>query len=228
MRIVVLYFGPAREAAKMGVERVEVRGGTMVAALVATLRKRHRGIGRMELSLALNARPVSDPAGARLRDGDELALIPPISGGKGSNISVQITKKRISLDDAISFVRTEGAGAVVVFIGSVRSPSRGRRVVALEYDAYGRMAEDALRAIAREACEEFGVVSLCISHRIGRVRSGDVVLATAVSAVHRDEAYRASRFVIEELEERVPIWKRELSNDGGSWVEGRRLREGKG
>jgi YD repeat-containing protein len=117
---------------------------------------------------------------------------------------------------------------VVVFIGSVRSPSRGRRVVALEYDAYGRMAEDALRAIAREACEEFGVVSLCISHRIGRVRSGDVVLATAVSAVHRDEAYRASRFVIEELKERVPIWKRELSNDGGSWVEGRRLREGKG
>jgi molybdopterin synthase catalytic subunit len=183
---------------------------------------------KRECAVALNARPVSVKRTIKLRDGDEVALIPPISGGRSSFIDVRITKKKIVIEDAVASVQGEGTGAVVVFIGRVRSPSKGRKIVALEYDVYERMAVGALRAIADEACDEFGVVGLSIVHRVGRVRSGETVLAIAVSSVHRDEAFKASRYVIEELKERVPIWKKEIYDDGEEWVEGKVLGGKKG
>lgn len=228
MRVRVLYFGPMKAVARKSRESVELDDDASMATLIEKLKKMHPGMKEREFAVALNSRPIAVKRTTKLHDGDEVALIPPISGGRSSFIDVRITKKKIVIEDVVASVQGEDTGAVVVFIGSVRSPSKGKKIVALEYDVYERMALAALRAIANETCEGFGVVGLSIVHRVGRVKAGETVLAIAVSSVHRDEAYKASRYVIEELKGRVPIWKKEIYEDGEEWVEGKALRGKKG
>ncbi len=148
-----------------------------------------------------------------LAEGDEVALIPPVSGG-----AFRLTAGAVDLSEVIEEVSDERAGAVATFQGTVRARSRGRDVVALEYEAYSGMAEEVMAEIADELKARYELCEVAILHRTGRVEIGEVSVAIAVSAPHREDALAACRDAIDALKERVPLWKKELYESGEEWI----------
>ena len=133
---------------------------------------------------------------------------------------VKLSKTPLEPEIESKIISSGQNGAIVSFIGSVRNRSMGRRVVSLEIDAYEQMAKDELERICAEASDLFEIRDIVILHRIGRMEPGDIIVMITVGAPHRSEAYKASRFLIEELKSRVPFWKKEIFEDGESWVTG--------
>jgi MoaE-MoaD fusion protein len=148
-----------------------------------------------------------------LAEGDEVALIPPVSGG-----TYRLMDGPLDLDAVVAEVADERAGAIATFQGTVRRQSRGRQVIALEYEAYAGMAEKVMAEIADGVKERYELWEVAIAHRIGRCEVGEVSVAIAVSAAHRQDALSACRDVIDELKERVPLWKKELYEGGEEWI----------
>jgi MoaE-MoaD fusion protein len=148
-----------------------------------------------------------------LREGDEVAVIPPVSGG-----AFRLVDGPLDLAAVIAEVADEGAGAIATFQGAVRRQSRGRQVIALEYEAYGGMAEKVMAEIAKGVEERYELCGVAVAHRVGRCEVGEVSVAIAVSAPHRQDALSACRDVIDELKERVPLWKKELYEGGEEWI----------
>ena len=143
-----------------------------------------------------------------LAEGDEVAIIPPVSGG-----AFRLVDGPLDVGAVVAEVEDERAGAIATFQGTVRRQSRGRRVIALEYEAYAGMAE-----IAEAAKERHDLRAVAIAHRTGRCEVGEVSVAIAVSAAHRHPALTACREVIDELKARVPLWKKELYEGGEEWI----------
>jgi len=154
-----------------------------------------------------------------LVDGDEVALIPPVSGGDASIPTVLVSDKTLSVDDAIAAGRDDGWGGVVVFLGTVRDSSRGKRVTHLEYEAYPEMAEEKMREIAVKLEKKYAPCRLVLHHRVGDLAIGDIAVVIVAGAPHRDAAFKAAREAIDELKTIVPIWKKEHSDDGAVWIE---------
>jgi MoaE-MoaD fusion protein len=148
-----------------------------------------------------------------LAEGDEVALIPPVSGG-----AFQLVAGPVDLGAVIAEVADEQAGAIATFQGTVRRQSRGREVIALEYEAYGGMAEKVMTEIADGVKKRYELCEVAVAHRVGRCEVGEVSVAIAVSAPHRQDALSACRDVIDELKERVPLWKKELYKGGEEWI----------
>jgi MoaE-MoaD fusion protein len=148
-----------------------------------------------------------------LVDGDEVAVIPPVSGG-----AFRLVEGAPNLADVVAEVADDRAGAIATFEGTVRRQSRGREVVALEYEAYGGMAEKVMAEIAEGVKERYDLCEVAVTHRVGRCEVGDVSVAIAVSAPHRQDALSACRDVIDQLKERVPLWKKELYEGGEEWI----------
>jgi molybdopterin synthase catalytic subunit/molybdopterin converting factor small subunit len=148
-----------------------------------------------------------------LAEGDEVALIPPVSGG-----AFQLVVGPVDLGAVIAEVADEQAGAIATFQGTVRRQSRGREVIALEYEAYGGMAEKVMAEIADGVKKRYELCEVAVAHRVGRCEVGEVSVAIAVSAPHRQDALSACRDVIDELKERVPLWKKELYKGGEEWI----------
>jgi MoaE-MoaD fusion protein len=149
----------------------------------------------------------------RLAEGDEVAVIPPVSGG-----AFRLVEEPLELPTVITEVADERAGAVATFLGTVRQQSRGRDVIALEYEAYGGMAEKVMAEIAEGVKARYELCEVAVAHRVGRCEVGEVSVAIAVSAPHRQDALSACRDVIDELKERVPLWKKELYEGGEEWI----------
>ena len=149
----------------------------------------------------------------QLAEGDEVALIPPVSGG-----TFRLVDGPLDLTAVVAEVADERAGGIATFQGTVRRQSRGRRVIALEYEAYAGMAEKVMAEIADGVKERYELCEVAIAHRTGRCDVGDVSVAIAVSAPHRQDALSACRDVIDELKERVPLWKKELYEGGEEWI----------
>jgi molybdopterin synthase catalytic subunit len=150
-----------------------------------------------------------------LAEGDEVALIPPVSGGVDL---YEITQHPLSLDALVTTVGQNTSGAVASFLGIVREFARGRRVEYLEYDAYPEMATASMRQIGDEIRKRWPVDRIAIVHRIGRLTIGEASVAIAVSSPHRREALEACAYAIERLKEIVPIWKKEVWTDGAEWI----------
>jgi molybdopterin synthase catalytic subunit/molybdopterin converting factor small subunit len=148
-----------------------------------------------------------------LANGDEVALIPPVSGG-----SFRITTDPLSLDAAVAEVGAECAGAIATFTGTVRKSSRGREVAHLEYEAFTEMAEDVMAGLATVLKQRYDLHEIAIHHRIGRVEIGEPSVVIAVSAPHRHDALAACRDAIDELKETVPLWKKEVYEGGEEWI----------
>ena len=148
-----------------------------------------------------------------LADGDEVALIPPVSGG-----AFLLSDEPLSLDRAVDEVRDERAGAIATFTGTTRAVSRGRDVVHLDYEAYEGMAEQVMAEIARDLQERYAFAKIAIHHRIGRVDIGDESVVIAVSAAHRGDALAACKDAIDTLKEKVPLWKKEVYEGGEEWI----------
>jgi len=151
--------------------------------------------------------------GQRLGEGDEVALIPPVSGG-----AFRLTHGPVNLTSVVVEVVDEQAGAIATFLGTVRAHSRGREVIALEYEAYEEMAEDVLAGIADELLARYDLCKVAMSHRLGRVEVGETSVAIAVSAPHRQDALAACADAIEALKSQVPLWKKELYVGGEEWI----------
>ncbi|MBM4416351.1 MAG: hypothetical protein FJ035_08990 [Chloroflexi bacterium] len=160
-----------------------------------------------------------------LREGDEVALIPPVSGGAatGDTPHFLVTAEPLDRDALRALVLTPASGAVVLFEGVVRNHHQGHTVLRLEYEAYTPMAERELAAVAAEVCTEFAareVYDIAAHHRTGLLEIGDVSLLVAVSAAHREDAFAAALRCVDRIKQTVPVWKKEYGPDGATWQEG--------
>jgi molybdopterin synthase catalytic subunit/molybdopterin converting factor small subunit len=148
-----------------------------------------------------------------LADGDEVALIPPVSGG-----AFLLSDEPLSLNRVVDEVRDEQAGAIATFTGTTRIQSRGHTVTHLDYEAYEGMAERVMAEIAEGLQGRYELSAVAIHHRVGRVGIGETSVVIAVSAPHRQDALAACKDAIDELKERVPLWKKEVYSDGEEWI----------
>ena len=158
-----------------------------------------------------------------LKDGDELAVIPPVSGGAIGERRGLIALREDSLDAAAiaARIKTDADGGVVIFEGVVRAQSRGKGVRALVYEAYGSMAQRQLEQLAEEARRRWPINEVAIVHRVGTLEVGETSVVIAVSSGHRAEAFDACRWLIDELKRTVPIWKKEIYTEGEAWIDDR-------
>jgi len=217
VRVQVRLFASYREAAGQGRIELDLPPGSTVRDAIAEIASRHPLIteGR-KVVIAKNRDYVT--AEEPLADGDEVALIPPVSGGMSLPL-ILVTPMKLSVDDAIAAGRDHGWGGVVVFLGTVRDNSRGKRVTHLEYEAYPEMAEEKMREIAKRLEAKYAPCRLVLHHRVGDLAIGDIAVVIVAGAPHRDAAFKAAREAIDELKTIVPIWKKEYSDDGAVWVE---------
>ncbi len=148
-----------------------------------------------------------------LTDGDEVALIPPVSGG-----AFRLTAEPLSLDAVVDEVRSEQAGAIATFTGTTRLQSRGHIVLHLDYEAYEEMAEQVMGQIAADLKRRYDLCEIAIHHRTGRVEIGEASVVIAVSAPHRQDALAACKDAIDFLKDQVPLWKKEFYEGGEEWI----------
>ncbi|OLD52266.1 MAG: molybdopterin converting factor subunit 1 [Chloroflexi bacterium 13_1_40CM_2_70_6] len=219
MLVNVRLFASYREAAGVGHLQLELKPGATVRDAIAEVVKAHPLIAEGRQVVIARNRDYVD-VDAPLADGDELALIPPVSGGAtGSLEAIALTDAPLSVDEALALVRDGAYGGVVVFLGTVRNASRGKRVTHLEYEAYPEMAEAKMREIAHRIAREHGPLHIAMHHRVGDLAIGEIAVVIAVAAPHRDAAFAAARAAIDELKTVVPIWKKEHAEDGAVWIE---------
>ncbi len=151
---------------------------------------------------------------------DEVALIPPVSGGATDDPLFKITRAELDPSELHGLVLSNQAGAVSLFLGVVRNNNLGREVDYLEYDAYPAMATKVMRQIAGEIRQRWDVLEIAMHHRIGRLEIGEASVAVAVASAHRSEGIEACHYGIDRLKAIVPIWKKEVWADGEEWIEG--------
>lgn len=214
MRVKARLFAMFRELLGKDRLELELEDGATVSRLLAKIKEEFPGLEDLSDSLmvAVNAEYVTPEF--KLKEGDEVALIPPVSGGA----CAWITREPISPEAVADRVRGEAHGAVVVFIGTVRRQSNDRTVLYLEYDAYEAMAESKLLQIADEIAERWGLKDVAFCHRVGRMEVGEIAVVITVASPHRKEAFAACQYAIDRLKQIVPIWKKEAYEDGAYWI----------
>jgi molybdopterin synthase catalytic subunit len=217
MRVRVRYFAVVRELLGTGEEQLEVPAGALVGDVLATITGRDPRLGRLRGSLRVAVNLALAPEDRPLAEGDEVALIPPVMGGAGPS-RWRLTSDPITIQEAVELVSHGGAGAVVTFLGTVRDEHDGHQVVRLEYEAYVEMATRVLAEVGAAIEAAMPGVRLAVLHRVGALEVGDVAVAIAASAPHRAEAFAACREAIERLKREVPVWKKEIGEDGATWL----------
>jgi molybdopterin converting factor subunit 1 len=218
MRVLVRLFASYREAAGVGRIELELPPGATVKDAIFKIVRDHPLIAEgRQVVIARNQEYVTPDE--PLADGDEVALIPPVSGGAMTVAPIVVSAMPLSVDDALAAVRESSFGGIVVFLGTVRDRSRGKGVTHLEYEAYVEMAEAKMREIARRLETKHAPLRLVMHHRVGDLAIGDIAVIVAAGAPHRDAAFTAARAAIDELKTIVPIWKKEHSADGAVWIE---------
>jgi MoaE-MoaD fusion protein len=207
MRLEVKLFAMLRERAGSSTVEVEIPAGSTVGDLLGELAPL---IGAMPVRAAVNREYSLE--GAELRDGDEVALIPPVSGG--ADVHAAVTPEPLSLDRLSGLVRRPEAGALVTFSGVTREVER------LEYEAYSEMAEAKIAEILNQVLAESGALAIAAEHRVGSVPLGEPSVIVAASSAHRPEAFIAARTAIDRIKAEAPIWKQEIEGGERRWVEG--------
>jgi molybdopterin synthase catalytic subunit len=223
----VLAFGVLKDALGPHDLLIELPDGATVGDLLSDLGKRHAtAVNLRGIAVSVNAEYAT--AAQVLHDGDEVGLLPPVSGGAPRAAStsdeipivVALTRDPVDAHQLVAAAKRGEDGAVVVFDGIVRNNSRGRRTLHLDYQAYEEMAAKQMDELAREALTRFGVRHVAIVHRLGRLLVGETSVLIIVASAHRAQAYEASRWLIDTLKKTVPIWKKETFVDGAVWADG--------
>jgi MoaE-MoaD fusion protein len=208
MRVTVRLFAGLREHAGTGRRDVELGDGARAEDVWRALELGDEPAG---LVFAVNRAYVARDSA--LAEGDEVALIPPVSGG-----AFRLTEDTIDLVTVVAEVEDDRAGAIATFVGTVRAESRGRKVMRLEYEAYEGMAENVMADLAEQLNQRYDLCAVAITHRVGVCEIGDVSIAIAVSAPHRQDALAACKDAIDTLKETVPLWKKEVYEGGEEWI----------
>jgi molybdopterin converting factor subunit 1 len=214
MEISVRLFAVLRERAGSDSVRLEVPEGATVAEAMEELRGQPglaEPLERMRVAMAVN-REYAGPETA-LEPGDELALVPPVSGGADA-VHARIGEGALSLEGVTALVGRPGAGAIVSFQGTTREVER------LDYEAYVEMAVEKIEAILLDCVERHGLEAAAAEHRVGAVPLGEPSVVVAVSAAHRGEAFAGAREAIDRIKAEAPVWKREVDGERSEWVEG--------
>jgi len=215
MQLSVRLFASVREAVGEQSISVDLPEGATVSLLTQELHARFPQI--RDLPPAMVSVNYEYVGGEHpLHEGDQVAIIPPVSGGGGPQF--EITRGELTAESVSDLVRSPECGAVTTFLGTARRTSNGREVEYLEYEAYPEMAIRKLRQIAEEVLERWDTDRIAVRHRVGRVELGEASVAIAVATEHRAEGFAACKYVIDRLKEIVPIWKKEVWVGGGEWI----------
>lgn len=214
----VLLFAGLREIARAQILPVEIDDDATAGDLLAALGRQHPALAPLLPPCRVAVDQEFVDAGAPLRGAREVAVIPPVSGGHDEAPRVAVLATPLSLAAVVAAVEHPEAGGIATFTGNVRSRSRGKTIERLEYEAYEPMAVRVLDAIRTRIEAEIEGARVAIHHRVGRLEVGQTAVVIAASAPHRAEAFAACREAIEALKRDVPIWKREVADDGAVWI----------
>ena len=219
MKVSVLFFGMANDLTGFDREQVEIAEGERLADLRRRYEQRFPRLRELAGSLltAVN-QEIAEPS-LILREGDEVAFMPPVSGGAGDDF-FRLTRDPIPTHGLARQLAAPEDGAAVVFEGNVRNHSRGGKTLYLEYEAYEPMALRKMEEIGREIRGKFPIDRVGMIHRLGRLEIGETSVAIVATSAHRAAAFEACRYAIDRLKQIVPIWKKEYFEDGAVWAEG--------
>jgi molybdopterin synthase catalytic subunit len=241
MHVRVIAFGILKEWLGPDTTQVELLEGATVGSLLEHLRARlpERAPWEALQGIAVGVNAEYAQAAHILNDGDEVGLLPPVSGGSAARtanaldessgaegVSVALTREAIDAARIVAAAKSGEDGAVVVFDGIVRNHSRGRRTLHLDYEAYEEMAVRQMRELGQKARERFGVRQVTMVHRLGRLEIGETSVLIVVASAHRSAAFEACRWLIDTVKQTVPIWKKETFTDGAVWAPGELFPEG--
>ena len=220
MRVRVLFFGMLKDIAGKTADAIDLPEGASVRDV---LKKYESQIPRLKQSLPSLALAVNQQyAGPDtiLKSDDEVALLPPVSGGAPDRRRASIVHEAIDTQRVVAGLKQGEDGAALVFEGIVRNQTRGRKTVYLDYEAYEDMALEQMESLAGQALQQFKVRDIAIVHRLGRLEIGETSVLIAVASAHRAAAFEACRWLIDTLKRTVPIWKKEHFEDGVVWADG--------
>jgi molybdopterin synthase catalytic subunit/molybdopterin converting factor small subunit len=233
MRVRVLFFGVLKEVAGKSADAIDLQDGSCVRDVLLHYSLQVPKLEGWLPSIALAVNQQYAGPETTLRANDEVALLPPVSGGSADAAGetqpphteehyryASIVRETINTPVITSRLKHADDGAAVVFEGVVRNQTRGRRTLCLDYSAYEEMAHQQLEKLATEALERFQIRDVAIVHRLGRLEIGDTSVLIAVASAHRGPAFDACRWIIDALKKTVPIWKKEYFEDGAVWADG--------
>lgn len=216
MDVVVKLFGSVREAIGAKELAMEIDDGATVARLRSRLASEHAVFDELGERLAVSVNFEVADLETVLAPGDEVAFLPPVSGGAGL---CTISDRPLALAEVTARVTGRDAGGIVSFVGAVRDRARGRDIEYLEYEAYAEMAEREMQRISDECARRWPGTRVAIAHRTGHLEIGDTAVIIVAAAPHRGEAFDACEYAIDTLKQTVPIWKKEVASDGQYWVD---------
>ena len=225
MRVRVLFFGQLKDIVGVSQEDAELSDGARVEDLFERYGRHFPKLAEFRATAAASVNQEYAAWQAPLASGDEVAFLPPVSGGQQTTVDADIfhlVRKPIDSREIVESLKAPEDGALVVFDGFVRNNFKGQRTLYLEYEAYESMAYTKMREIGAQIREKFSVHRLAVVHRLGRLEIGETSVLIAVSSPHRAAAFDACRYAIDTLKRNVPIWKKEYFVGGAVWAEGER------
>lgn len=221
MQVRVLFFGVLKDLAGRSSDELSLPESARAGDVVGRYEQQFPALAGMRSSIAIAVNQEYVRQDSALHSGDEVALLPPVSGGSAADAPVvRLVHERIVPHNIVPSLERPEDGAIVIFDGVVRNHSRDRRTLYLDYEAYEPMALRKLEELATEARERFPIRNLGIVHRLGRIEIGESSVLIAVYSAHRAAAFDACRWVIDTLKRTVPIWKKEYFEDGAIWADG--------
>ena len=224
MQVRVLFFGVLRDLAGKSSDSLQLPDGGSVRDILSRYEREIPALKKHLSSIALAVNEQYASPDTKLKANDEIALLPPVSGGAESPAIARhyasITRATINTEQVVDSLKRGEDGAALTFEGIVRNQTRGRKTLYLDYEAYEEMALRQMEDLACQAIAQFKVRDVAIVHRLGRLEIGETSVLIVVASAHRGPAYDASRWLIDTLKKTVPIWKKEYFEDGAVWAEG--------
>jgi molybdopterin synthase catalytic subunit len=229
VRVKVLFFGQLKDVTGRSEETLEVAGEASLESVFTRYSAQFPELGRMRGSIVMARNQQFSQPATPLADGDEIAFLPPVSGGstlftlaiaEASGNLFALTREPVDVGMLRQRLLAGSDGAVVVFEGVVRNNSKGRATLYLDYEGYEKMAVETMAQLGREIAATYAIGRIAMVHRLGRMEIGEISVAIVVTAPHRKPAFEAALEGINRLKKTVPIWKKEYFEDGAVWVEG--------
>jgi len=220
MQVNVLFFGMLKDLAGRGSDSLTLPETAVLGDVLKHYEQQIPQLKDFTSSIAMSVNQEYASSHTKLNPGDEIGLLPPVSGGMANSSRCELVRKPIRTSSIVAAIKHPEDGATVIFDGVVRDNTRGRRTLYLDYEAYEEMAGKQLEELAARCITQFEVRDVAIVHRLGRLEIGETSVLIVVASAHRAAAFDACRWLIDTLKRTVPIWKREHFEDGAVWADG--------